>query len=330
MRALRFVLGHLESRGADPEHLLPRTRRIGVDFSDEDARISALRLHGLWVRAAQALGDPCVGLHTAEAADASSFGVFSFLAVTSAKWRDSIERVIRYQRLMDSGARYGLHIEQGAATYEVEAPLVPGGDRRHLVEFSVAVAFCYSERHVDAPWAPRAVTFTHESPPDPSEHHRVFGRPVRFGAERNGFTFDAELLDASMQRGDAALSATLEAHARELAARVPGASDPLEVVRRRIAQSLPGGDVSLAAVAGRLGTTPRTLQRRLKEGGTSHQALLDEVRMSTARRLLADPGLPLCEVAFLLGFSQPAPFHRAFKRWTGETPGAFRRRTTEA
>jgi AraC-like DNA-binding protein len=79
-------------------------------------------------------------------------------------------------------------------------------------------------------------------------------------------------------------------------------------------------------IASRLGTSPRTLQRRLREEEqTSHKQLLDEIRHALALRYLDTEGLSIGEAAFLLGFSEPSAFHRAFKRWTGATPGAYRR-----
>jgi AraC-like DNA-binding protein len=72
--------------------------------------------------------------------------------------------------------------------------------------------------------------------------------------------------------------------------------------------------------------SPRTLQRRLAEEGVSYQTLLEGARKEAAGRYLADGTLAIGEIAYLLGYSEPAPFHRAFKRWYGTTPEAFRRR----
>ena len=83
---------------------------------------------------------------------------------------------------------------------------------------------------------------------------------------------------------------------------------------------------SLEVVAERLGMSARTLQRKLHASGTSHQELLDEMRRDLAVRYLREPGMAVCEVAYLLGFSESSAFHRAFKRWTGTTPSEFRRR----
>jgi AraC-like DNA-binding protein len=86
-----------------------------------------------------------------------------------------------------------------------------------------------------------------------------------------------------------------------------------------------GGDTRIGTAARDLAMSGRTLQRRLAEEGVSYQELLDEARKEAARRHVSEPALAICEVAYLLGYSEPAPFHRAFKRWYGMTPDAFRR-----
>jgi AraC-like DNA-binding protein len=90
------------------------------------------------------------------------------------------------------------------------------------------------------------------------------------------------------------------------------------------------GEVELDAVARRLATTPRTLQRRLARAGTSFESLRDGARREAAVLYLADTALSIGEIGYLLGYSEPAAFHRAFKRWHGTTPQAFRARRQTA
>jgi AraC-like DNA-binding protein len=85
------------------------------------------------------------------------------------------------------------------------------------------------------------------------------------------------------------------------------------------------GDVQIETVARALATSTRSLQRRLAEAGISYQQLLDNTRRDAADEYLADPRLSIGEVAYLLGYSEPAAFHRAFKRWNGITPQSFRK-----
>jgi AraC-like DNA-binding protein len=95
-------------------------------------------------------------------------------------------------------------------------------------------------------------------------------------------------------------------------------------VRSIIASEFRGGEPSLEHVADQLRLTPRTLQRKLQELGTSHNELFEQMRRQLAMRYLREREMAICEVAYLLGFSESSSFHRAFKRWTGLTPKEFR------
>jgi AraC-like DNA-binding protein len=97
-------------------------------------------------------------------------------------------------------------------------------------------------------------------------------------------------------------------------------------VRRALAVLVAGGDTRIERVARDLGTSRRTLQRRLAAAGASYQDLLDETRREAAERYLAESSLSIAELGYLLGYSEPSAFHRAFKRWFGRSPQAFRER----
>jgi AraC-like DNA-binding protein len=147
---------------------------------------------------------------------------------------------------------------------------------------------------------------------------------VRFSAPSNRFTFASDLLTLPIAKADATLCAVLDRHAEELLAKYPPRDSLVEKVQSIIANEFRGGDPSLERVADQLGLTPRTLQRKLHELGTSHNELLDQMRRQLAMRYLREPEMAICEVAYLLGFSESSSFHRAFKRWTGVTPREFR------
>jgi AraC-like DNA-binding protein len=125
-------------------------------------------------------------------------------------------------------------------------------------------------------------------------------------------------------QADASLCAVLDRHAEELLAKYPPRDSLIEQVRNLIAAEFRGGEPSLERIADNLGLTPRTLQRKLQELDTSYNDVLDQMRRQLAMRYLREPQMAICEVAYLLGFSESSSFHRAFKRWTGVTPKGFR------
>jgi AraC-like DNA-binding protein len=174
-------------------------------------------------------------------------------------------------------------------------------------------------------WIPLKVGFQYPQPEDVSAYHRLFRAPLEFEQPINFVIFDAALLDQPFPKANPGLFAVLDRYIIELLKKLPRQENIVDSVRQEISDGLRGGDAGLEAIALRLSIAPRTLQRKLKEAGTSHQELLDEMRRELSIHYLQERQMAVCEVAFLLGFSETSAFHRAFKRWTGTTPGEFRR-----
>ena len=168
--------------------------------------------------------------------------------------------------------------------------------------------------------------FTHAEPPDIREYQRTFS-PGRlcFGASWSGFTFDAKLLDQPFTSADANLHHVLRKYADLLLSKLPRSQSLSDRVRQLIGEHLQRGNPSVTRIARTLGMSRRTLARKLGQERTSFSDLLEDTRKQLALRYVTSPDLALTEIAFLLGFSQTGPFHRAFKRWTGQTPREYRR-----
>src|SRR5262245_58421573 len=127
-------------------------------------------------------------------------------------------------------------------------------------------------------------------------------------------------------RAEPALAQLLDQQlAAQLAALPAEEASFLDRIRSALFAELDRGEPTLEAIAARLRMSPRTLQRRLREEGSSLSAVLDRLRAELALRYLGEPRTSIGEVAFRLGFSDPTTFHRAFRRWTGQTPAEYRR-----
>jgi AraC-like DNA-binding protein len=116
----------------------------------------------------------------------------------------------------------------------------------------------------------------------------------------------------------------LEAHADDILARLPKRAGLALDVQRALASRVADGNATIDGIARQLAISGRTLQRRLAAEGVSYQQLLDDARKEAATRYICEPSLSICEIACLVGYSEPAPFHRAFKRWFGVTPDIYR------
>lgn len=194
----------------------------------------------------------------------------------------------------------------------------------HPVEAAVGLWVALGRRLTKTEWAPRAVRFRHAPLGDPREHAAFFGVAPTFEAPANVLELDASTLALPVHGADLALRSPM---LRLLEARLAGPveADVVAATRAELRRRLPQGSADKPTVARALGMSARTLARRLAEASTHYNAVLEETRRVLALDLLEGRGLAIHEVAFLLGYTEPSTFHRAFRRWTGETPDAWRR-----
>ncbi len=324
-RALRPALRHLAACGVDPHRFLESCALDPATVLDPDVRLPLSEIERFWPRAVEVTGDDDVGLHCGTAVQADSFGPLSYLAVVSATLGDALDAVCRYSRLLADIPQYRLDADHDCATMSAVEPSHTPGLGRQIAEYSVAAVHTYASRQVGEAWRLTEVFFDHPKPARTDEHARVFAAPVRFDASTFGLRFPRPLLDLPMKARDPELESLLDEVVQQGLRQLPETGDVATRVQQVIGVLLPTGVVTLESVARRLGVGPRTLQRKLRAEGTSWQVVLDELRCSLACLQLTRRDLPLTEVALALGFSDPASFHRAFKRWTGTTPASYRR-----
>jgi AraC-like DNA-binding protein len=309
--------------GLDANLLL---RQAGLDsaiLSEPEAMIPyRAYLHTLDL-AARASLLPHIGLLLADKQTLSMLGPLGFLVAEAPVLRDAVEQLGAYIHLHNQGIALRLEVANGMAvwTYEtlVADPVGMPQEDDHILTLGVNIIRRLLGRH----WNPDQVSIQHAAPRDLAPYRRKFGCPIEFSAERNAIIVDAKLLDQKLPGHDAGLHAVLDGYIRHL-----DASRSLDVdtqIQLVLLQGMKRGACSLADIAAAMATTPRSLQRRLAELGTSFQAELDAVRNNVARRYLAETAMPLTEISTLLGYSDLAAFSRAFKRINGRAPLVWRK-----
>jgi AraC-like DNA-binding protein len=173
-------------------------------------------------------------------------------------------------------------------------------------------------------WSPHEVQFVHPAPARDGEHLRVLGDRISFGRATNSLVVEHDFVERQVPAADRKLYRILKAHAERLLDQMPHGNDVLAVANRAIIASMREGNPTLALVAKKMFTSPRTLERRLKEHKVVFRKLLDDTRHRFALDYLRDDRDSLTQIAFLLGYSETSVFNRAFKRWTGSTPSDYR------
>jgi AraC-like DNA-binding protein len=167
--------------------------------------------------------------------------------------------------------------------------------------------------------------FQHPPPSDAARFREVLGCPVEFNAAETSIAIHKRVFDLPLRRPDPNLYAYLERHAQALESQLRDDHSLTERVRQCLVERLRDGEPEQREIARVLGLHERTLQRRLRAEQTTFAQLIDSVRSELARMYLGDPRLAVFEIAYLLGFSEPSAFQRAFRRWTGQSPRDYRR-----
>jgi AraC-like DNA-binding protein len=178
----------------------------------------------------------------------------------------------------------------------------------------------------DASTTPIEAAFQHPPPANAARYQEVLGCPVHFNADELRLVIPRAVFDRPLRRADEQLFDYLERHAQALLERAVERDTASALVRQTLCARLREGEPRQGDVARALALSERTLQRRLTEEGTSFAAILDEIRAELARMYLGDPNLAVFEVAYLVGYSEPSAFVRAFRRWTGTNPREYRQR----
>lgn len=268
-----------------------------------------------------------LGLVAAQRLTTGDLGVLDFLMGSAATLGGAAENAARYFGLLHDAATFTCVVTEGEAEYALAtstaAPVAPV-----WAEFGIAAVVQIGRRVTGREVRPSEVHFVHPRRSRRGDFERHFGCPVRFGQRKNAFTFPAMYLEFPTERADRALCETLEGCAQQML-RAPKRPRSLRHdVCHALTQRLGRADLSLEAVASELGTTGRTLQRRLRARGSSFHRELEALRRDHALSLAAAHDLPVRAIAEQLGYDDASAFTRAFRRWTGTSPVSYLRSHT--
>ncbi|MDF5721038.1 MAG: AraC family transcriptional regulator [Rhizonema sp. PD37] len=294
-------------------------------LKDADVCISHEKFTALWVELVRCSANPSIGLRMAEFAQPSSWDVVGYAVESSPNLNEAMERIVRSVRVLHEEAEMVFEIQGKVARLTHTVLSSPLPLYRAVSDWVVAGIFLLIRRITGVDFVPFKVGFQHRLPEEISAYHRLFRAPVEFNQPINEIVFDSTFLSLPLLKSDPDLGRVLDRYIEVLLANLPTSESFIDSVRREISRELRGGNLDAEMIAKRLGFVSRTLQRKLKESGTSYQELLDETRQSLSIHYLQEQHMTVSEVAFLLGFSEASAFSRAFKRWTGTTPGEFRR-----
>lgn len=325
VRVIQPFARYLAKIGCDVDAWLAAHGLSTAALGERDRRVPHADAMGLLRDAATISGDAAIGIRAAHCDAPGDFDVMEYAAANCATVGEALRLAAKHIALAHDGIFMELDVVAPLATLRVR-PLWGVAHEPVALEFLFASLLMYGARSIGHPTRPLRVELTHPAPV--GAELRVYEdsfREVRFGCDANTMWLNAAALDLPHRAPDRSLLEILTKHAdallTQLSPRPPGIAERARVV---IAETLLAESTGADRVARQLGVSLRTLHRRLAEEGTSHGELVDEVRREQAKLHLASNQFSIGEISFLLGFSHPNGFHKAFKRWTRMTPAQYR------
>ena len=326
---IQRALALATARGAPGREIAASAGITAGELADRDARLPIDKLFGVFDEIVRRTGDEAFGLHIAEASRAVPDNALALAVHSSPTLGDAFRRASRYTRIVNDAAEVEIETraERVHLRYRIDHP---GEPHRVGAQAALALLCLVGRQQVGARFRVVRAGFRQAAPGPAAraEFARVFDAPVAFGGPADELVAPSAVLDEPLPRADPALCAHLDRHLNRQLDGLLARTRPADLRARAcrlLGERLTGGPPDIEWLADQLHMSTRSLQRRLREAGTSFQALLDALRRDLALRYLAQD-LALAEVAFLVGFTEPSNFHRAFKRWTGMTPAEARQR----
>jgi AraC-like DNA-binding protein len=300
--------------------------RLDIDptlFSEPGTRLSFARMGKLWEAAVDASGDPFFGLEVGSRARPTDFYVLGHAWLASATLYGAFSRLCRYRHIISTapGADQLLPHEDGYAFTEnfVESALLPPRVAR---DGGYAALFGMCDAVTAEPVRPLRVALTVPIENRSERYDELFQCPIEYGSDRELWIYSSKSMQTPLTGSVPEVATAIDRIAEKYLSSLED-GEVSTAVRSLLVKLLPSGKTDQETVAGRLYRSTSTLQRQLSAEGTSYRDVLETTRRELAEEYLKVGGLSKAEIAFMVGFSDQSNFARAFKRWTGMSPGEF-------
>jgi AraC-like DNA-binding protein len=328
----RAMLEFAVSKGADRQALLQRSGLSASLLADQDRHVPVARYVALIEAAAALTAEPGIALQFGKAVRMQDISIVGLICEACETTFEVGAQLNRYASLViDEGSGDPAMLMRATAGEEgvwIEFPSDLLGGNRYMAEAEIArlvwnarAMFAHSPEFQQIEW-PKAVHFRHAEPAYRSEYERIFQAPIVFGSRWNALLTDPRFLTLKQPPVNRYVFGVLSARAEALLKEVESARTLRGRVESLLMRHLHTGEVGIGAIAARLGLSRAALYRKLKEEDVTFERVLDELRHRLALHYLDGKKVSVSQTAYLLGFSDPAAFSRAFKRWTGKSPRA--------
>jgi AraC-like DNA-binding protein len=319
-----LVAKALEADGHDSKAVFHSAGLAPARLTDPDARYPVEGMCRLWRLAARVTGDPYFGLKAARFWHPTTLNALGYAWMASDSLRDALVRMARYGRIVTTVAEMELEELEDRFAFRIQALIARSSVPYEAMDAGLATFVRMCRMSYGEDFNPLRVVTQRPQFQDPTPYREYFRAPIEYSAPDNVLYFSKESLEAHLPTANPHLARVNDQVIAEYLARFDKGSTAMRV-RAKLIDLLSAGNVTQQDVADSLHMSLRTLQRKLADEDTSYKDILDETRRELADQYLRQGFLSVSEVTYLLGFSEPSNFARAFKRWTGRTPSEFRK-----
>jgi AraC-like DNA-binding protein len=312
------------AKGADPQVLADRSRIVRADLEDPDGRIPLPSYVALMQAAKELCRAPSLALHLGAARDFREYSVVGLICYAAPTMGAALKELNRYGRLVMevdvpvNDQRFTL-VQRDGELWLVDTRAAPN-DFPELTESTWSRFIAETARHFPSARFAKAVHVTHPRPDYAAEYAEQWKVPVTFAGRWNAIAIEPSWLTIELHNPSRYAFGVLSKHADKLLEELASTQTARGRVEAVLLPILHTGPVGMEEVAERLGISRQSLYRQLKEEGVTFETILDELRHRLALYYLSGRKVSVNETAYLLGFSEPSSFSRAFKRWTGCSP----------
>ncbi len=315
---VHMLFDWLDEQGADAVRVLGVARPSPGELN----RVPIVKWRDMLDKAYAAYPRDSLPIEIGQRIKPANTGLLGYIALCCATLGEAFARLQQFEHLVYAVNRLTVTVDDRGVVLQWDhangrpGPLVDSVAIASLVSFNRGLIGNHTH--------PLAVQFINPAPKDMTSYDAFFQCPVRFGQDTTQLIFPTEYLGLPLAQPDPMLRSILDAQAVRLLGQIEWAHEPVPGMYRLLQEVISAGQPTLAALAGRLHMSGRTLQRRLADHGTTFQQVLDETRFNMAKAQLLEPGLSLFEVAMMLAYADQSAFNHAFKRMAGVSPGEYR------
>ena len=288
----------------------------------QNGYVSMKLFSDLFDAAARYVEDDYLGLKVGSNFLAKHWGRLGYLVMAGENGLEAVQYLQRFASIVTNGIELHWHTEGDG--FRCEFALLEAKVSRHVLDYLVSSSYAMSKATSENQVRYNQLDFCHDGGPKPEVYSELFACPCQFNQPRNQILLDLAFLQQLSAFRDPRLKTILEAHAQQVLQDLSSGDEWLSQVQSAILAALPDGTPSMKRVADQFGQNERSFQRTLAKHNVNFQELVDELRKRLALEYIKND-YNFLDIAMMLGYSEQSAFHRAFKRWTGQTPSKYRR-----